>query len=100
VFQALKIARHVAVDERDPDTGVDGKPAVLPAEHLGSRSSIEQARASEPADHSAPHPLGDRGQISLVDRVGGRLFSAGGFAFAPPAREPAARRSRTLLQAA
>ena len=23
VFQALKIARHVAIDERDPDTGVD-----------------------------------------------------------------------------
>jgi hypothetical protein len=100
VFQALKIARHVAVDERDPDTGVDGKPAVLPGEHVGSRRSVEQASEPEPADHSAPHPLGDRGQVGRVDRSRGRLFSAGGFAFALPAREPAARRSRTLLQAA
>jgi hypothetical protein len=30
VFQTLKVARHVTVDERDPDTGVDGKPAVSP----------------------------------------------------------------------
>jgi hypothetical protein len=35
VFQALKIGRHIAVDECDPDTGVDGKPAVLPGEHVG-----------------------------------------------------------------
>ena len=35
VFETLKIARHVAVDKRDPDAGVDGKPAVLPGEHVG-----------------------------------------------------------------
>ena len=33
VFETLKVARHIAVDERDPDTRIDGKPAVLPA-HL------------------------------------------------------------------
>ena len=49
VLETLEVARHVAVDERDPDTRVYRKPAVLPAEHVGGRSSIEQARASEPA---------------------------------------------------
>jgi len=66
-FQTLKVARHVTVDERDPDTGVDGKPAVLPGDHVGSSRSVEQVSEPEPADHAAPYPLGDRGQISLRD---------------------------------
>ena len=35
MFETPKIAGHVAVDKRDPDAGVDGKPAVLPGEHVG-----------------------------------------------------------------
>ena len=29
-------------------------------------------RESEPADHAAAHPLGDRGQMDLSDRRGGK----------------------------
>jgi hypothetical protein len=45
VFEALEIARHITVEDRDPDTGVDGKPAVLPGEHVGCGSGVEQVRA-------------------------------------------------------
>jgi hypothetical protein len=65
VFETLKIARHVAVDECDPDTRIDGKPAVLPGEHVGGGVDVEQALHAEPPNHTAPHPLGERGQIGL-----------------------------------
>jgi len=65
VFETLEVARHVAVDERDPHARVDRKPAVLLAEHVGSRSGVEELRASEPEDQAAPHPLrGDRGSAN------------------------------------
>jgi len=51
---------------------VDGKPAILPGEHVGCRRSVEQVSEPEPADHAAPYPLGDRGQISLRDRSCGQ----------------------------
>ena len=70
MFQTLEEARHITVAECDPDTRVDRKPAVLPGEHVGGRSSIEQASVSEPADQAAAHPLGDRGQVGQVDRAG------------------------------
>ena len=54
--------------ERDPDTRVDGKPAVLPGEYVGGGSSVEQAREPEPADHAAADSLGERGQIGRGDR--------------------------------
>jgi hypothetical protein len=53
VFETLKIARHVAVEERDSDTRVDGKPAVLPGEHVGGGRGVEQA--------SEPEESGSRG---------------------------------------
>ena len=68
VFQALKIARHIAVDERDPDTGIDRKPVVSPGEHVGGGSGVEEVPPLEPADHAATHPLVERGQIDLSDR--------------------------------
>ena len=34
--------------------------------HVGSSRSVEQVSEPEPADHAAPYPLGDRGQISLM----------------------------------
>ena len=43
MLENLKIARHIKVDERDADTRVDGKPAVLRGEHVGSRLGIEEA---------------------------------------------------------
>ena len=71
VFQALKVARHIAVDERDPHTRIDGKPAVLPGEHGGSRRSVEQVSEPEPADHAAAYSLGEHGQVDLSDRADG-----------------------------
>ena len=46
---------------------VDGKPTVLPGEHVGGGRGVEQASESEPPDHAATHPLGERGQVSLGD---------------------------------
>jgi len=43
MLEILKIARHIAVDERDADSRVDGKPAVVRGEHVGSRLGIEEA---------------------------------------------------------
>ncbi len=56
VLEALKVARHVTVYERHPDTGVDGKPAVLPGEHIG----------------------GGRGGDGIKQDVEARLYVAGG----------------------
>ena len=70
VFETPKIARHIAVDERDQDTRIDGKPAVLPGEHVGGGRGVEQASEPEPADHAAAHPLGERSQISRGDWPG------------------------------
>ena len=70
MFQALEEARHITVAECDPDTRVDRKPAVLPGEHVGCRSSVKQMSEPEPADHAAADPLGERGQIGQVDRAG------------------------------
>ena len=47
---------------------VDRKPAILPGEHLGGGRGVEEVSEPEPADHAAPYPLGERGQIGLVDR--------------------------------
>ena len=59
VFEAPKVARHITVDERDPDTRIDGKPAVLPGEHVGGGGDVEQALHAEPPDHAAADPLGE-----------------------------------------
>ena len=88
MFQALKIAGHVAVDQRDADARVHRKPAVLPGEHVGGRSGVEQVSEPKPADHAAAHPLGERRQVGVRDRRDGRGV--------PPRRGPAraARRGR------
>ena len=70
VFQAFKIVRHSAVDERDPDAGIDGKPAVHPGEHVGGGYGVEQTLTREPADQATTDQLGECGQITLVDRLG------------------------------
>ena len=67
VFETPKIAGHIAVDERDPHARIDRKPAVHPGEHAGGGRRVQEARTPEPADHAATHPLGERGQIGLVD---------------------------------
>jgi hypothetical protein len=53
MLETPKIARHVAVEERDPDARVDGKPAVLPGNHVGGGRGVEEASEPEPADHAA-----------------------------------------------
>jgi hypothetical protein len=68
VLKTLKIAGHVAGKERDPDTRVDGNPAVLPGEYVGGGRRFEQVREPEPADHAAADSLGERGQIGRGDR--------------------------------
>ena len=70
MLETPKIARHVSVDERDPDTGVDGKPAVIPGEHVGGGRGVEQARKPEPPDRAATDSLGEGGQIGRGDRPG------------------------------
>ena len=40
MLETPKIARHVAVEECDPDARVDGKPAVLPGKHVGGGSAL------------------------------------------------------------
>jgi hypothetical protein len=70
MLQALKIARHVAVDKRDPDARIDRKPAVLPDGHLGGGRGVEQARKPESSDRAAADPLGQGSQIGRVDRPG------------------------------
>jgi hypothetical protein len=68
VLKTLKIARHVAVDECDPDACVHRKPTILPAEHVDSRIGVEEPLHAEPPHATTPHLLGERGQIRLGDR--------------------------------
>ena len=70
VLETLKIARHVAVDERDPDAGVNRKPTVLSSEHVGGRIGVDEPLHAEPTHDTPAHPLGEGGQISLGDRPG------------------------------
>ena len=67
-LETLKVARHVAVDERDPDAGVHRETTVFPAEHCGSRVGVEEPLHAEPAHDTTAHLLGERGQIGLGDR--------------------------------
>jgi hypothetical protein len=72
VLETLKIARHVAIEEGDPDTRVDRKAAVLPGEHVGGGRGVEQTLTPEPADHAAADPFGERGQVCGGERPGGQ----------------------------
>jgi hypothetical protein len=68
VLETLKIARHVAVDERDPDACVHRKTTVRSSEHVGGRISVEEPLYAEPPHDTTTHLLGERGQIRLGDR--------------------------------
>ena len=72
MLERLKVARHVAVEERDPDTRVDGKPTVLPGEHVGGRVRIEKPLPLEESNHAAADPFGERGEVALGERSGGQ----------------------------
>ena len=49
-----RISRNAPHPLRWRFSRVDGKPIVLPGEHVGGGSDIEQASEPEPADHAAP----------------------------------------------
>ena len=68
VLETLKIARHVAVDERNPDAGVHREPAVLSSEHIAGRIGVDEPLHAEPTHDTPAHLLGERGQIGLDDR--------------------------------
>jgi hypothetical protein len=55
VLETLKIARHVAVDERDPDAGVNRKPTVLSSDHVAHRIGVEEPLYAEP-QRALPNP--------------------------------------------
>jgi hypothetical protein len=70
VLKALKIARHVAVDECNPDAGVHRKPTVLSSEHVGGRIGVDEPLHAEPTHDTPAQLLGECGQIGLGDRPG------------------------------
>ena len=53
MLKALKVARHVAVDERDPDAGVHRETTVFPAEHGGRRIGVEKPGQRKPTGRKA-----------------------------------------------
>jgi len=72
MLETLKIARHVAIEEGDPHTRVDRKPAVLPGEHVGGGMGIEKPLPLEERDHAAADPFGEPGQVCGGERPGGQ----------------------------
>ena len=65
VFERVTLDTQMGTKECDPDSGVDRESAVLLPQHVGGGSGVEQARATELADHPAADPLGDGGQMEL-----------------------------------
>ncbi len=57
-FEAVEVTRYVAVDERDPDTRVYRKPAMLPGEHGGGGIGVEEPLPLEPGDYLTADLLG------------------------------------------
>ena len=68
VLEALKIARHIAIDERDPDAGVDLESAVLSSKHRGGRIGVEEPLHAEPPHDTTADLFGERGQFRLGER--------------------------------
>jgi hypothetical protein len=68
VLKTLKIAGHVAVDERDPHARVNREPTVFSSDHGGGRVGVEEPLHPEPPYDTTAHLLGERGQIGLGDR--------------------------------
>jgi hypothetical protein len=61
MLETFKVARHVAVDERDPDAGLHRKPTVLSSDHVGGRIGVEEPLHAKPAHDTTAHLLGERG---------------------------------------
>jgi hypothetical protein len=68
VLETLEIARHVAVDERDPDADVNRKTTVLSSEHVGGHVSVEEPLHAEPAHDPASHAFGEGCEVRGRDR--------------------------------
>jgi len=72
----VKIARYVAIHERDTNAHIHRKTAVHPGEHVGGRLRIEESGPLEPLHDAAAHLLGERRQVRLGDRLGGQRVCA------------------------
>jgi hypothetical protein len=105
MLKRLKIARHVAVEEGDPHTRIDGKPAVLPSEHVGGGREQQPLDLSKKdlrercdglgavGEHAAqslrhrnhPLPYGDRRNDVIGEVCGGlcHVATVAGWADAP-----------------
>lgn len=89
VFSRVKTARHVAVDEPDPDACIHRRLPVFSSENLADRIGVDEPLRTKPPHNTTAHLLRERGQISLKDWPGQQLSVACGFAFALLAKEPA-----------
>ena len=68
MFEWLKIDMQLETKERDPDAGIDRKPAVLPGEHVGGGRGVEESLHAEPPHDTTAYLLGEYGQMNLSDR--------------------------------
>ena len=59
VFETPKIARKIAIDERDPDACIDREPAVLPGKHVGGGSGVEESLHAEPPHDTTAYLFGE-----------------------------------------
>lgn len=48
MFDAPEIPRHVTIGTRDADAGVDGKPAVVPGQHVGGGLGVDESSGRYP----------------------------------------------------
>jgi hypothetical protein len=63
VREALEVARDVAIRKRHAHACVDGKPAVLPVEHVGGGLGVDESPPPEPPEKPAAHLLGELHEI-------------------------------------
>jgi hypothetical protein len=76
VLEAPEVARHVTIREGYADAGVDGKPAVLPGEHVARCIGVDESPPPKPADEPASHALGERRDVGRRGRQGGEQRDA------------------------
>lgn len=79
MLEAFVEARHVAVVQTIPDARVDGEPAGILREQVGSGLGVEEAASLVPPDESATDSLGEGVEVAGGDRPGGERVDLGEF---------------------